>query len=67
MGRYAPNGGFIVTTPDKKYIHPQDGNINQEKLHQIAEILGIPKADRDKLKAETIRTIFVYGPTEFKG
>jgi hypothetical protein len=64
MGFFPKSGGFVVTTPDKNYVYPEDGNIDQATLNRIAEILGIPKADREKLAAESIRTIFVYGPAK---
>jgi beta-galactosidase GanA len=64
MGVYVKSGGFVVTTPDKNYVYPEDGRINQATLRRIAEILGIPTADIEKLAAESIRTIFVYGPAK---
>jgi hypothetical protein len=65
MGIWTKPGGFIVTTPDKNFVHKRD--IDQETLKAIADHLGIPKADGDKLMKEPIRSIFIYASDESKG
>jgi hypothetical protein len=57
MGLYKP-AGFVVTTPTQNFVH--DTHIDQATLARIAELLGIPRADKEKLTAESIRTIFIY-------
>jgi len=55
MGAFAKRGGYVVTTPDKKYV--SNAQVDQEKLKQIAEILGIKQEDMEKLR--TISTIYI--------
>jgi hypothetical protein len=54
---FVPEGGFILVTDDSTLRRQLD--VDQKKLSKIAEILGIPKADRDKLVAST-RSITIY-------
>jgi hypothetical protein len=51
-------GGYIITTRHSNAV--QRVTVSQEKLLQIAEILGMQ--DLKTLSDEYIRTIFVYAP-----
>lgn len=55
MGAFAKRGGYVITTPEKKYV--SNSEVDQKKLQKIAEILGISPEDRAKLKV--ISTIYV--------
>jgi hypothetical protein len=60
MGSYVQHGGYVITTLNKNYVSAKD--LSQDTLKDIAKLLGISKADADKLGAESIRTIFAYAP-----
>ena len=53
---FVPGGGYIVTTSDSTLRH--HANINDETLKKVAELLGIPKAERGKLS--NIRSISIF-------
>jgi hypothetical protein len=63
MGFLSKPGGFVVTTPGKNFVHCEK-DIDQATLIRICEILQIPRADLEKLAAESIRTIFVFSDTK---
>ena len=64
---FVKHGGFIITTPKSNLVDNIGGTVSQEKLREIAQILGVTDANyANRLKEETIRTIFVYAPPEDK-
>lgn len=63
---FVKHGGFIITTPKSNLVDNIGGTVSQEKLREIARILGVTGAKANRLKEETIRTIFVYAPLEDK-
>jgi hypothetical protein len=50
-------GGYVVTTKNQTYVGKV--KVDDQTLLRVAEILGIPKVDRDKLISE-IRSIYIY-------
>jgi hypothetical protein len=60
MGSLVKHGGYVVTTPSGNYVSTRD--VGQQTLQTIADLLGIERADREKLAAESIRTVFIYTP-----
>jgi hypothetical protein len=63
---FVKHGGFIITTPKSNLVDNIGGTVSQEKLREIARILGVTANYANRLKEETIRTIFVYAPPEDK-
>jgi hypothetical protein len=55
MGRFVERGGYVVTTPDQKFVY--NVQVDQQKLQQIAALLGIKPDDIDKMR--TISTIYI--------
>ncbi len=55
MSGFVKRGGYVVTTPDKKYV--SNTPVNQQTLQKIVEILGIKAEDKEKLKV--ITSIFI--------
>ena len=43
-------GGYVVTTKNQTYVGKV--KVDDQTLLRVAEILGIPKVDRDKLISE---------------
>lgn len=64
MGDAIKHGGFIITTSGENYVSHK--TIDQPTLQQIADLLGIRPLVRDKLAAESIKTIFIYTPESKK-
>ena len=55
MGEFVKRGGYVVTTPDKKFVY--NVQVDQRKLQEIAALLGIKPDDREKMRV--ITSIFV--------
>ena len=55
-----PDGGYVVTTTNRSLV--RDVVVDEQTLDKIAELLGIPKAERDQLIPDT-RSIYIYRGT----
>ena len=62
---FLPMGGFIFSIDGGNYIGTERA-IRVDTFEQIAKILDIPKADRDRLMARKPRSVFVYRGTPVK-
>jgi hypothetical protein len=51
MGAFVKRGGYVVTTPDKKYV--SNSEVDQPTLKKIAEVLGMKPDEREKLRVIT--------------
>jgi hypothetical protein len=54
---FVAGGGYVATTDTRNFV--RSVKINDKKLLEIAKILGIPKAIREKLVSE-VRSIYIY-------
>jgi len=57
---FVPDGGYVVTTTDRTLVRKVV--VDEQTLDKIAELLGIPKAERDRLISDT-RSIYIYRGT----
>lgn len=55
-----PRGGYVLTASDRTLVHK--ANVDEKTLEKIAELLGIPKAERDELISKT-RSIHIFRGT----
>jgi len=63
MGVVQPKGGFVVMFSETNLVR-NNTLISQEKLKEIARILGVPQNEVHKLtedQDQEIRSIFVFG------
>ena len=63
MGVVQPKGGFVVMFSETNLVR-NNTLISQEKLEEIARILGVPQNEVHKLtedQDQEIRSIFVFG------
>jgi hypothetical protein len=55
-----PGGGYVITTSRESHYHI--ANVDEQTLQKVAELLGISKAERDRLISDT-RSIYIFrGP-----
>lgn len=54
---FAAEGGYVVTASDRTLVHKK--SIDEKTLQKIAQLLGIPRAERDQVIAKA-RSITIY-------
>ena len=62
---FLPLGGFVFSIDGGTYVGTKKAITNQT-FEQIAEVLRIPKADREHLMRHNPRSVFVYRGTPEK-
>lgn len=57
-------GGFVVTMDGGTYVGTNKKGVDKETFRKVAEVLGIPRADVDRLMDHQPRSIHIYSGTE---